>query len=96
MPYNVSVSTGDVADKAAAIQSEATDLEARLTALTSAMADLAGTWTGPASSAFQNVYETWKGTAQQVKQTLDELGVSLRNAGTQYDENEDALRSQWT
>lgn len=96
MPYNVTVSTGDVQDKAAAIQSEAADLEARLTVLTSAMADLAGTWTGPASSAFQSVYETWKGTAQQVKQTLDELGASLRNAGTQYDDTENTLRSQWT
>ena len=95
MPYNVTVSTGDVADKAATIQREAADLEARLTMLTSAMADLAGTWTGPASTAFQNAYESWKGTAQQTKQALDDIGVSLRNAGTQYDDNEDALRSQW-
>lgn len=96
MPYNVTVSTGDVADKAAAIQREASDLETRLAMLTSAMADLASTWTGPAASAFQNVYENWKGTAQQTKQALDELGASLRNAGTQYDDNENALRSQWT
>ena len=96
MPYNVTVSTGDVADKAAVIQREAAELEARLTMLTSAMADLAGSWTGSASSAFQSVYETWKGAATQVKQTLDDLGASLRNASTQYDENEDALRSQWT
>ena len=95
MPYNVKVSTGDVADKAAAIQREASDLEARLTGLTSAMADLAGTWTGPASSAFQNAYEGWKGAAQQARQALDEIGTSLRNAGTQYDDNEDALRSRW-
>jgi WXG100 family type VII secretion target len=96
MPYNVTVSTGDVADKAAAIQREAADLEARLTMLTASMADLAGTWTGPASSSFQNVFESWKGTAQQTKQALEDLGASLRNAGTRYDDNEDALRSQWT
>ena len=96
MAYNVTVSTGDVADKAAAIQREAADLESRLATLTSAMADLAGTWTGPASTAFQNCYDNWKGTAQQTKVALDEIGASLRNAGTQYDENEDALRSQWT
>lgn len=96
MPYNVTVSTGDVADKAATIQRETADLESRLTMLTSAMADLAGTWTGPASAAFQSAYESWKGTAQQTKLALEDIGASLRNAGTQYDENEDSLRSQWT
>jgi WXG100 family type VII secretion target len=96
MPYNVTVSTGDVADKAGTIQREAADLESRLAALTSAMAELAGTWTGAASTAFQNCYETWKGTAQQTKTVLDEIGASLRNASTQYDETEDALRGQWT
>lgn len=93
MPY--SVSTGDVADKASMIRSEAAQLEAQLTTLTSLMADLAGTWTGPASSSFQNVYESWKGTAQQVQVTLNEINACLRNASTQYDETEAALRSQW-
>jgi 6 kDa early secretory antigenic target len=95
MPYNVTVSTGDVADKAATIKRESAELESQLGLLTSAMADLAGTWTGPASTAFQNAYETWKSTAQQTKEALDEIGASLGNAGTQYDENEDAIRSQW-
>lgn len=95
MPYNVTVSTGDVADKAGTIRNGVAELESQLSMLTTAMADLAGTWTGPASTAFQNAYETWKGTAQQTKAALDEIGVSLQNAGNQYDENEDALRSQW-
>lgn len=95
MPYNVTVSTGDVADKATTIRSGVAELESQLSMLTTAMADLAGTWTGPASTAFQNAYETWKGTAQQTKAALDEIGVSLQNAGNQYDENEDTLRSQW-
>jgi WXG100 family type VII secretion target len=95
MPYNVTVSTGDVADKATTIRNGVAELESQLSMLTTAMADLAGTWTGPASTAFQNAYETWKGTAQQTKAALDEIGSSLQNAGNQYDENEDALRSQW-
>jgi early secretory antigenic target protein ESAT-6 len=92
----VTVWTGDVADTALAILHEANDLEAQLSSLTSAMANLAVTWTGPASSAFQNVYETWKGAAQQATQTLKEVRTSLSNAGTQYEETEDALRSLWT
>jgi early secretory antigenic target protein ESAT-6 len=85
-----------VADTATTIQNQVAELESQLSMMTSAMADLAGTWTGPASTAFQNAYETWKGTAQQTKVALDDIGASLRNAGNQYDENEDALRGQWT
>jgi WXG100 family type VII secretion target len=59
MPYNVTVSTGDVADKAAAIQNSVAEIETQISTLTTAMADLAGTWTGPAAAAFQNAYETW-------------------------------------
>jgi len=95
MPYNVTVSTGDVADKAATVQNQVAELESQLSTLTAAMADLAGTWTGPAATAFQSAYDAWKGTAQQTKVALDDIGASLRNAGNQYDENEDALRSQW-
>jgi 6 kDa early secretory antigenic target len=95
MPYNVTVNTGDVADKATTIQGEVTNLESQLTTLTNAMADLAGTWTGPASTAFQDAYQTWKTTAQQTQTALDDIAKSLRNAGNQYDENENAIRGQW-
>lgn len=95
MSYNVTVSTGDVAAKAATVQSQVSELETLLGTLTSAMSDLATTWTGPASSAFQNAYQNWQNTANQTKTALDDIGASLRNAGNQYDENENAIRSQW-
>jgi uncharacterized protein YukE len=41
-------------------------------------------------------YENWKTTANQTKTALDDIGASLRNAGNQYDETENAIRSQWT
>lgn len=91
MSYDVKVSTGDVAAKAASIQREAEDLEARLGALTSAMSDLAGSWSGAASTAFQELFSSWKSTATQAQAALSEIGVSLNNAGQRYDENEASI-----
>jgi 6 kDa early secretory antigenic target len=96
MPYNITVSTGDVADKAANIQRTAGEIESQLAVLTAQMADLASTWTGPAAAAFQRAYEQWKGAQQQTKTVLDEIGASLSNTGQVYDEQEDALRAQWS
>ena len=50
MPYTVTVSTGDVADKAASIQQTAGEIESLLSVLNAQMQDLAGTWTGPAAA----------------------------------------------
>ena len=48
MAYDLKVSTGDVAARASRIQTEAAEIEARLGQLTTAMADLPGSWTGSA------------------------------------------------
>ena len=95
MAYNVSVSTGDVASKATVVRNEATDLESRLAALTSSMSELAGSWTGTASSAFQELFANWKTTASSVQQMLAEIAVSLQGAGTSYDETESSVASQF-
>lgn len=91
MAYEVKVSTGDVAAKAATITREAQEIEARLAQLTSQMGQLAQTWTGAASTSFQTLYGEWDRTARQMKQALDSIGLSLRGAGNNYDELESQL-----
>src|SRR4051812_16733686 len=95
MPFEVKVSTGDVAAKARHIQSEAVEIEERLRILTTTMADLAGTWTGSAAAAFQDLYQEWDRTARQMKEALDNIGRSLNKAGTDYDALEQQLTSQF-
>jgi len=95
MPYDVSVKTGDVSAKASAIRREAEEIEVRLTQLTTAMGELAGTWTGVASNAFQEVYASWKRTADQMKQSLESLGLSLQGAGEDYDLTETGNRNRF-
>lgn len=95
MAFEVKVSTGDVASKAQRIQAEAADIEARLSQLTAAMGELAGTWTGSAASSFQDMYHNWDRTARQMKEALDGIGRSLNSAGQDYDALESKLTSQF-
>ena len=95
MAYEVKVSTGDVSAKAAAITREAHEIEARLAQLTAQMGDLAQSWTGAASTSFQGLFHDWDRTARQMKAALDSIGLSLKNAGQDYDALEQRLTSQF-
>jgi early secretory antigenic target protein ESAT-6 len=95
MAYDVKVSTSEVAAKAATITREAHEIEARLTQLTTQMADLSHTWTGSASTSFQALFHDWDKTARQMKTALDSIGVCLKGAGQDYDALEQRLTSQF-
>ena len=81
MAYEVKVSTGDVAAKAATITREAHEIEARLAQLTSQMGQLAHTWTGSPAGPFQTLYTHWDPTARQMKHSLDHIRLSRQGAG---------------
>lgn len=95
MAYEVKVSTGDVAAKAATITREAHEIEARLAQLTSQMGDLAHTWTGAAAASFQGLFADWDRTARQMQAALDSIGLALRGAGQDYDALEQHLASRF-
>jgi early secretory antigenic target protein ESAT-6 len=90
MGYQLKVSTDDVAAKASAIRTQASELETQVGTLTTQMGALAETWTGTASSAFQQLYATWKAQAGQIQAQLADISVSLNNAGTNYSDVEAA------
>lgn len=96
MTYEVKVSTGEVTAKAATITREAHEIEARLTQLTSQMAELSHSWTGSAAASFQNLFHDWDRTARQMKVALDSIGVSLKGAGQDYDALEQLLTSRFS
>src|SRR5579875_2294983 len=94
--YELKVTPGDVHSKAATVQPQAAELESQVAKLTSDMQALAETWTGSASSAFQSLYEGWKGQARHIQSQLEQIGRSLNSVGTNYDtveaQNVSALR----
>jgi 6 kDa early secretory antigenic target len=88
--YQLKVSTDDVAAKASAIQAKATALEEQVGELTTQMTALAETWTGSASSSFQDLFGAWKGQANAIQLSLADISTALNNAGTNYDNAETA------
>jgi 6 kDa early secretory antigenic target len=88
--YTIKVSTDDVAAKASAVAREVAELESQLGVLSSDMRALAETWTGQAASAFQTLYTGWNKQAAQIQQSLNEIGVSLKGAGSKYADTEAA------
>jgi early secretory antigenic target protein ESAT-6 len=88
MSYSIKVSTDDVATKATAVSQQVAELESQLAKLSGDMSALAGSWTGQASSAFQHLYQGWNKQAGQMKQSLNDIGLSLKGAGSNYADTE--------
>jgi early secretory antigenic target protein ESAT-6 len=88
--YTIKVATDDVQSKASAVASEVAELEAQLAKLSSDMRALADTWTGQAATAFQSLYANWGKQATAIQHSLNEIGLSLKGAGSKYADAEAA------
>ena len=52
-----------------------------------------GDWQGAASGQFNALWDEWQRSAAGLKDALDGIARLLNNAGTQYQNTEDAIRS---
>ncbi len=90
MSYSIKVSTEDVQSKATAVARQVSELEAQLSTLSKDMSALATTWTGQAASSFQGLYAGWNKQATMIQKTLNDIGLSLKGAGSRYADAEAA------
>lgn len=75
--------TGAVRNSISRIQSEVASLHGQL-------ANLQGSWTGQAATAFGAVVEEWKATQQRVEENLAAINQALTQAGQHYADIEQA------
>ncbi len=52
-----------------------------------------GDWQGAASGQFNSLWDEWQRSAAGLKDALDGISRLLNNAGTQYQNTEDAIRT---
>ena len=52
-----------------------------------------GDWQGAASGQFNSLWDEWQRSAAGLKDALDGIARLLNNAGTQYQNTEDAIRT---
>ena len=63
-------------------------MQAEVTTLHAQLANLQGSWTGIAATAFQSVVTDWNTTQKRVEESLSAINSALNTAGIQYAETE--------
>jgi len=63
-------------------------IQAEVAGLDGQLAQLQGSWTGAAASAFTSAAADWRSTQQRVEENLGTLNLALTHAGQQYSETE--------
>lgn len=89
----ITVQSEDLHQQSAQVNSGAQEVDAILTRLTGQIQNLAASWDGAASQAFQERWQEWQTGAQQVRQAMESMGQFLTEAGHAYERTEDELRS---
>jgi early secretory antigenic target protein ESAT-6 len=84
------VDTARIQEASADVARISGEIEGQVAAMMSRLVSLQEAWTGTASGRFQAVVGEWRGTQQQVRESLDTIGRLLGSAGAQYAETEAA------
>lgn len=85
----IAAASGDIDRIAATIESEVRAMHAKLNGLQDC-------WRGTAAASFQAVLQDWGVTQERVRASLQQVGVTLRTAGQDYDLVEQANRMRFT
>jgi WXG100 family type VII secretion target len=76
------------------VQSGSTSIQDQLSQMQNQVISVVGgEWQGAASGQFHALWDEWQRSAAGLKDALDGISRLLNNAGTQYQQTEDAIRS---
>ncbi|MDO5740575.1 MAG: WXG100 family type VII secretion target [Ornithinimicrobium sp.] len=85
----IAAASGDIERIAATIESEVRAMMAKLVGLNDC-------WQGAASANFQSVTQDWSGTQERIRASLQQISLTLRTAGQDYELVEQANRMRFT
>ena len=86
------VDTAQVASSASDVSRISEDVETTVASMMSRLLSLQNEWQGEASSSFQDLINDWRATQRTVKESLDEIGRVLGEAGRTYDDTETSVK----
>lgn len=89
----ITVTSEELHQQATRVATGANEVDAILTRLTGEIQNLAASWEGAASQAFQTRWQEWQTGAQQVRQAMEGMGQFLAEAARAYEDTEEQLRS---
>lgn len=93
---HILVTAEDLHSLSGQVQAGSNSIQDQLNTLRGQVNNVVGpSWQGSASSQFEALYEEWQRSAAGLKDALDGISRLLNNAGTQYQNTEDAIRSSF-
>ena len=81
-------------DMASHVKAEAGTAKDQMQSLRDYLNNLSDSFTGQAATAFDNTFNDWKGSADQMLDSLDQLGEFLNQAATAIEDTDSQIASQ--
>jgi WXG100 family type VII secretion target len=93
---SLSVNIADMPGKAGEFARSAQALEDTLQSVTTSINNLQAEWAGQGADSFSNVMQRWQKDADAIRQTLEDVASSVKQAGIKYGELEQAIKQGFT
>lgn len=88
----IGVQSEDIRGQSDAVKSDFVQVHDILARRTAEIGNLASTWQGAASDAFQQRWADWQSGARNVEHAMEAMGLFLGQAAEAYEATEDQLR----
>lgn len=89
----IGVQSEDLRQLSTTVRTGSGEVNDLLSRMTGQLQQLASTWEGAASEAFQTRWQDWQTGATQVQQAMEAMGVFLEQAAQSYETTEEELRA---
>ena len=91
----IKVTPEQLHDTSSKLSNGASNIEATLADLSNRVTALGAEWAGQASGRFQDLYAQWQQGAQQLREALVGISTLTSQAGTAYQQSEDAIAASF-
>jgi early secretory antigenic target protein ESAT-6 len=91
----IKVTFAEIQQASQDVTNAANTVGGHLDTLKSKIAPIVADWTGDAAEAYQNAQRNWDAAAKDFKETLEAIGVAVRQAGDGYEGAEGSAKKLW-
>lgn len=95
MSSEIKVTFAEIQQASSDITNSANTVEQHLNDLKNKIAPIVADWTGDASTAYQDAQNRWNQAAADFHQTLQAIGVAVRQAAEGYEGAEGSAKKLW-
>ena len=91
----IKVTFAEIQQASSDITTASSTIDQHLSALKSKIAPIVADWTGDAAEAYQVAQKNWDDAAKDFNETLQAIGVAVRQAGEGYEGAEGSAKKLW-